>query len=87
MAEDHSSGAQLFKVFAWVLAVLVGGIGWLAVSLGPDLWHLVVGAPLAVLAGWLVREAQAEGSELEIEATPAKVEQDSPDSEAASFNR
>jgi hypothetical protein len=33
MAEDKSSGAQLVKVFAWVLAALIGGIAWLALSI------------------------------------------------------
>ena len=50
MTEEVPPSTRLVKVFAWVLAILIGGIGWLAVSFGAELWHLAVGIPLVLLA-------------------------------------
>jgi hypothetical protein len=58
MNSEAPPSIRLAKVFAWVLAILIGGIGWLAVSFGAELWHLAVGIPLVLLAAWLLRAAQ-----------------------------
>ena len=50
MTEEVPPSTRLVKVFAWVLAILIGGIGWLDVSFGAELWHLAVGIPLVLLA-------------------------------------
>jgi hypothetical protein len=55
---DGSSNSSLIKVFLSVLVVLIGGIGWLAVSLAPELWQLAVGVPLVILAAWLFHVLQ-----------------------------
>jgi hypothetical protein len=58
--KDGSSGGSLIKVFIGVLVVIIGGIGWLAVSLAPELWQLAVGVPLVLLATWLFRVLQRD---------------------------
>jgi hypothetical protein len=58
MNDEVPSSTRLVKVFAWVLAILIGGIGWLAVAFGAEMWHLAIGIPLVLLAAWLVRAAQ-----------------------------
>jgi hypothetical protein len=45
------------NVLLWCLIVIIGGIGWLAVSFGPTIWHLVFGLPLLLLAASLGRLA------------------------------
>lgn len=48
---------QLVKVFVWVLALIYGGIGVLAIRFGTELRQTFAGIPLILLAIWLVRWA------------------------------
>ncbi len=58
MSSEHGSAESLTRVLAWVLALVLGGIGGVGVWLGTELWHLAVGLPLMLLAAWLIRAAQ-----------------------------
>jgi hypothetical protein len=57
---DGASSGSLIKVLIGVLVIIIGGIGWLAVSLAPELWQLAVGVPLVLLAAWLFRVLQRD---------------------------
>jgi hypothetical protein len=50
----------LVNVLLWCLVIIIGGIGWLAVSFGPTVWHVAAGLPLCFLAAWLVRLANRD---------------------------
>ena len=56
-----SPSTPLLRVFAWCLATVIGGTGWLAVSFGPSLWHVLVGIPAVFLAVSLLCSAQNGG--------------------------
>jgi len=46
---------ELPKVLAWVMALITGGVGVLAVRFGVELWQNLAGVPVAVVAIGLVR--------------------------------
>lgn len=61
MSEVRIRPAPLTKVYLWCLGLVLGLVGGVLVWFGTNLWHLAVGAPLVLIAGWLLREAKNGG--------------------------
>ncbi len=59
--QSRDKPLTLTRTYLYVLAALIGGIGWVGVALGTEFWHIAVGAPLVLVAAFLLRVAKHAG--------------------------
>lgn len=53
--------ALLAQTYVYVLVALIGGVGCIGMWFGTELWHLLVSAPLVLVAAMLLRVVKHGG--------------------------